>query len=998
MMMAIQNFTLPKPRDDDHWELWCKKIFSHVYKVDDFQRFETRGKSQKGIDLLATLDDGRVIVVQCKRRGTKKALTQTEIERDYKAAMELECKPDEFVVATTHDKKGLQEWAAGKNSPKARVYAWPDIEDLFAHEPGLRKALYGAEDLDAIREMIEREIKPIAADAKAGRRDAALIRSVVVDQPRDAAAEFADEYAGRVAEALDELELFGVDLPPEAKQYKLSVAYISLNMESGSGEVESGPRAAQAVLAGAKSKRLIIRGEAGSGKTTLLKWAAIQCRGAAWRREHNIVSVHPGPTLLKQMTNDANTSRWGAFLGPHGTRIGRAGRSEASGVEVRFNFDAPVESLPWCLRFPFLIRLRDCADGKLPPLEKLASVTCGMHGATPPGWVQNILQDGYGLVLLDGIDEVPPRHRATLHKQVKQLIKELPDNFYVLTTRPLSEGEPEWLDEMEFVQARVSPMSRVDREACIDRWHHAVGEGLSSRGRPDGKLSEYSDRLKAALNDAPEIARLATNPLLCAMICALHRSKNHLPDNLNELLESLCMVLLYSREKETRDPPFPEAEPRYAALSYEDRKAIVSHLAKYMVMEGESALPRKMVKRKVGEALDLLKSHSNADAEVVVKGLIERSGMLREKSASTIDFIHNTFKEYLAAVRFLGRSEVKILADNAHEAGWDNVAVFAAASAVQDPEFSNNLMAKLLPHVSAAKPTRRKKSVTKPDEIPAADVVGYKRAVTAVRVASAMRTKLEPEVEKRYKAMRKELFPPRTWEAAAGLATAGNSVLKFVSFTKSLTQAQQVRCIRTLRLIGTPEAKDRLLGFRDTRNLAVIGELAQAIDPFEMPAVVESFCETVETMAARQSRSYEDDSWRGAVRDTAAKHVASCAALAKRGDLAEISLGGTRIDDRAIAQLFGSGGSFASLTLLDLTGTAVSNDTATWLSRPETGLKALASLDLAGTKVSDAGVEALSRPETGLKGLTLLDLRFTQVTDAAVAAFQKLRPNVEVRW
>lgn len=984
--MPIQNFTLPKPRNDDDWEIWCKKIFASVYKVPDFQRFETRGKSQKGIDLLARLDNGQIILVQCKRRSTEKQLTKKEAEADYNASGKISPIPHHFIIATTHDKKGLQEWAVAKSNPTAAVYVWADIEDLIAGDTTLRTALYGTADLEAIKVAVKEAQGELKADAANARADAKAVREAMVDKPLAEADEFADAYVNHVTNALDELDLFGVDLPKDARKYKLSVAYISLNLESGSGEQESGPQAATKLLSRGNCRRLLIRGDAGCGKSTLLKWAAIQSRGAVWQKTGDGWSAPIGQRLSEALHGPIDGCPWLVSMDEQvsGLHFQSATPSSACIVDVRLN--APTELPPWFLSTPFLIRLRDCPAGKLPAIADFAKRTANLLGTTPKGWEESLLRAGRALVLLDGIDEVPPKHRAALHHQVKALITQFPDNVYILTTRPLSEGEPEWLDELGFQHTRVAPMSRVDREACIDRWHLAVAEELTRSERTDPRLPELPKKLKAALNDAPEIARLATNPLLCAMICALHRSKNHLPENLNELLESLCAILLYSRERETPEFDLKEFDPKYADLSYEDRKAIVSHLAKYMVMEGESALPRTMVKRKIGEALEQLKGRAVSDADVVLKGLMERSGMLREKSTSTIDFIHNTFREYLAAVRFLDGHEVKTLAKQAHEAGWDNVAVFAAAAAVRNPAFSDELVAAMLPpDPSGSKaPKKRRKIYKDTKAVDAQDALRYKKAVTAVRVASAIRTKLSPNTQRRYEAMKKDLFPPRSLSDAAGLATAGNAVLKFVSFSAKLSPSQQLRCIRTLRLIGTTEAKERLRAFRDTMNIEVIEELAQALDPFEIPAVVDCFTETTESVRTRAARDANELHWRRRVRQAVERQVVSCAALSGRGDIVELDLETCWLTDEAVTALAAKDMGLRALAELTLGGTKVTDVGVKDLASADTGLNALTSLHLFATRLTDEGIKHLARADTGLKALSTLSVWRAQITDAGV--------------
>lgn len=140
------------------------------------------------------------------------------------------------------------------------------------------------------------------------------------------ALDYETRYRKAVADRLDYMQLFGIDVPREAKEYSLSVAYVSLQLaddeatedrEAANDEpgdsvptILSAEEVFDSLRPGAG--RLWIRGVAGCGKTTLLRWAAVQ-----------------------------------------------VGKSDVKAV-TRANAEA------WRHRIPFIIRLRDYPDGHLP--------------------------------------------------------------------------------------------------------------------------------------------------------------------------------------------------------------------------------------------------------------------------------------------------------------------------------------------------------------------------------------------------------------------------------------------------------------------------------------------------------------------------------------------------------------------------------------------------------------------------------------------------------
>src|SRR5262249_6854294 len=160
-------------------------------------------------------------------------------------------------------------------------------------------------------------------------------------------------------------------------------------------------------------------------------------------------------------------------------------------------------------------------------------------------WVTSVLREGRGVIFLDGIDEIPESRRERLQGQVEALVAAYPRNYFVLSTRP--EAIPkDWLKHLGFREARINPMSSNDIDLFIQDGHEAVGQALQRQGSAEHSLDGLATQLADALRQSPAIARLATNPLLCAMICALHRERSRkLPESQAELCEALCYMLLH---------------------------------------------------------------------------------------------------------------------------------------------------------------------------------------------------------------------------------------------------------------------------------------------------------------------------------------------------------------------------------------------------------------------------------------------------------------------
>ncbi len=147
-------------------------------------------------------------------------------------------------------------------------------------------------------------------------------------------------------------------------------------------------------------------------------------------------------------------------------------------------------------------------------------------GAPPEGWVRELLDSGRALLLFDGVDEVPNDRRDDVRREIEEIIRTYPANFFLVSTRPAAVPE-NWLASLDFRESRINPMSETDRNRFIDKWHKAVAEQLrrDKRKTDEEELPALAENLIRQLRDRPPIARLATNPLLCGMICALHRQR-----------------------------------------------------------------------------------------------------------------------------------------------------------------------------------------------------------------------------------------------------------------------------------------------------------------------------------------------------------------------------------------------------------------------------------------------------------------------------------------
>lgn len=159
------------------------------------------------------------------------------------------------------------------------------------------------------------------------------------------------------------------------------------------------------------------------------------------------------------------------------------------------------------------------------------------------------LRSGRALVLIDGVDELTEVRREETRRWLRELVATFPAARYVVTTRPAAVPS-DWLGRDDFDVAELEPMSAVEVPVFVQRWHEAMREQCDT-DEQQAELTAYEKRLLGALATQRHLRSLARFPLLCALLCALHRDRRgQLPGNRMELYDVALQMLLERRDRE----------------------------------------------------------------------------------------------------------------------------------------------------------------------------------------------------------------------------------------------------------------------------------------------------------------------------------------------------------------------------------------------------------------------------------------------------------------
>ncbi|MGW2187972.1 NACHT domain-containing protein [Streptomyces sp. NPDC001719] len=510
------------------------------------------------------------------------------------------------------------------------------------------------------------------------------------------------------------------------------------------------PRRAEAALAG--QRRVLLRGAAGSGKTTLLQWLTT--------------------------------------------------------ITAKAELPPGLDHLRGCVPLPLPLRTLIRQGGLPGPEEFLHTAARPLSGQPAArGWVTRRLAEGSVLLLIDGVDEVPEADRRRTLAWIKELLAAYPDARYVITTRPSAVREG-WLADAGFTELELLPMSRSDVAAFIDRWHTAAGQDRS------GQLRTFRAALAKAVVTKPDLGRLATNPLMCALICALNRSRRgSLPDGRMELYRAALELLLVRRDRE-RDIPGP-------GLDHAQQVVLLQKIAYWLIRNGRSEIEWPKAVRIVEGALPYMPSLAEqGDAAGILRHLVLRSGLLRQPTTDTLDFIHRTFQDYLGAQAAVDEGDFGVLVEHAHDDQWEDVLRMAVGHA--NRRGRDELLGMLLDRAARDEPHRQRL-----------------RLLAAACLEHA--TELDPAVRRRVADAALRLVPPRDVQSAKVLARAGGVILdllpgpdserlqKFGSKSDDVAHAVVVAATTTADARAIPLLSE----YADHRDLGVRAQLAWAWDRFD---------------------------------------------------------------------------------------------------------------------------------------------------------------------
>ena len=743
------------------------------------------------------------------------------------------------------------------------------------------------------------------------------------NSPDQARQRFERDYRNWVNQLESKLMIFGLDATQQTRSLSLFTAHVPLQASRVLRDERRSPDQPRQEIKSAdeficRHRRLCIVGDAGSGKTTILQWLAVQSS--------------EGKFALREAWHD----------------------------------DGDVATQHTDL--PFLFRLRKFVTSGLPSKDDwIATIASNLKGDVPQGWMREIFEQRRVWLMVDGVDEFPKDKFDKVQVWLNDLLALFPNLRVIITSRPNAintDGWQRWLQDNAFERIELQTLNTDQTQQLVRNWHAAVKHNLKDAAA-HADLTRFEQRLLQALTSDVPLQRLATTPLLCAMLCVLNhkRGDRPLPSAKHEIYAEACDVMIGKRDRE-RD--IPDA----LKLTLETRKALLSGLALRMMRNNYAEAGKSWVITQLRKLLPNAYGEGRPPgAEKALQVLIERTGLIREPVHQRIDFVHRSFQEYLTAYAIVQDEEYGLLDDKALNNDWHEV--IAMTCAIANRKGREQVVGKLLDQADKN-----------------ANLAEQYRLCLLAGHGAGTGQQLEHKLNVQLSAALKGLYCPIDRVESQRWALLGNRAIPYLKPNKKQRPWQKAGCIRALAGIGSEEALGVIASYakqaapEDWECASAFADAWQVFDRERYKTQVLAFAAHLSFSSWITDRELGDLQGLNHLQSLSlsGKKVSNIglAALGALSGLQTLSLSYTQVSDDGLGIL----GRLSRLQTLSLSYAQVGDDGLRMLSK----LSGLQGLDLKGTRVSNDGLAALAR----LSDLRSLDLSHTMISDTGLVVLGKL--------
>ncbi|NIB44805.1 NACHT domain-containing protein [Pseudomaricurvus alkylphenolicus] len=485
---------------------------------------------------------------------------------------------------------------------------------------------------------------------------------------------------------------------------------------------------------------------------------------------------------------------------------------------------------------PFFIKVRKYPSGPLPKLIDMVSEASELLAeGMPDNWVAKKLKEGKSVIMIDGLDEISTARRDQFRKWIDELISLYPNNIYIVTMRPYA-LPPGWLKNLSFTETSILDLDLKRIKEFIEHWHNSVERSCTTNSEI-ATLRACKENLLEVVVYQRVLFRLSRSPLLCALLCVLNRGRSgKLPRRKVDIYRE-CISLFFRREMERA------INPLKIDLDEPQLISVVSDLALWMLRNGLAQCSLEEALTRLDVSIGRLNLEDRPTSKLMLRYLVERSGILRIPQADTVDFPHKTFLEYFSALAITLEGGIGELISRAQDDRWREIVVLSGSLLGQSHA------EKLVDGI-----------FQKGEDDPTALIIA------AATLESVLALPEGSEVPGRIQAGLEKLIPPANMPAAHSLSAAGNYLVPYLRYNPR-ERIQHLLCIEVLKKVGTDEAYQVLKEYLKTDDHEVKDALIKAYEDYSVPIAkdaihvksLEKIEVIIRSLASHQVRYYFDD-------------------------------------------------------------------------------------------------------------------------------------------
>ena len=330
--------------------------------------------------------------------------------------------------------------------------------------------------------------------------------------------------------------------------------------------------------------------------------------------------------------------------------------------------DQQLRGLP---DLPIHVELRAFARSEHCDLLEFASYVWqeryGFPQAEALDYIQEKLQEGDALLLLDGLDET-----------IGETTKESAEKPYLQVSKAITDVATRYHQATIVVTARKASYHQCTRLAGFAELELQGGRPEEIKQFVEHQFADHPDPYKrgnapeihAKLERTPRMQALVANPFLLSLIVTVYEDRLELPERRAELYKQ-CVDILLTKWDTSRNIR------RIQAFQPEHQRQLLERVAWHFHQQGQCYFPEHELLEVIAAFLPAIGLPPEQNGRVLAE-IAAENGLLKEQARGWYGFLHLSLQEYFVAQYAVGHQEIDLLIRRRDDPWWEEVLLLYA--------------------------------------------------------------------------------------------------------------------------------------------------------------------------------------------------------------------------------------------------------------------------------------------------------------------------------